>query len=257
MESTGRTLHSGTIIESKRSPTKGSKESKKKRTTKTGTQGDKQAKNADSQSLKASKLAAALKQVQEYLADNSEEGFVKELKGKRTRKKDGEGEMLSVADVAEANRRAMKAMETDAYALEAEEQLSMTTKDVNRYKLKSTSAKRHLKGRELTNKLAKIKNKLDSIYEKQSEIKGYIKNREGELLDTFLKEMVEEKHSNKCHKFSPEDSEGDKLAISNGEIVSEFLQIFAFFSIPSPSSGDCLHASDHTMWILQVQMHII
>jgi hypothetical protein len=60
-------------------------------------------KNADSQSLKASKLAAALKQAQEYLADNSEEEFVKELKGKRTRKKDGEGEMLSAADVAEAN----------------------------------------------------------------------------------------------------------------------------------------------------------
>jgi hypothetical protein len=215
-------------VESKRSPTKAPKESKKKKAAKTGTQGEKLVKNAGSQSFKASKLAAALKEAQEYLADNSEEEFVKENRGKRSRKKEQEGDVLSSADVAEASRRVMKAMETDIYVLEAEEQLSKAAEDVARYDQKVATAKKVLKGREKADKLLEIKNKLVSIYKKQSEVKGYIKNREGELLDAYLKEMTKEKHSNKRRKLSPEESEGDELVVSDGEIISEFLRIFRF-----------------------------
>jgi hypothetical protein len=141
--------------------------------------------------------------------------------------------MLSAADVAEASRRATKAMETDAYALEAEEQLLKATEDISRYELKSTVAKRRLKGRKLTLKLAEIETKLETIHGKQTEIKDYIKHRQEELLDAFIKEITKEKHSKKRRHLSPEDSEGDELDVSDSELFPNLTK-FRDFSIPPP-----------------------
>ena len=248
MESSGRALRSRTVVPAKRSPTKASTESRKKKAAKNKPKADKVAKNAGSQSLKASKLAAAMMEAQEYLADNSEEEFVKESSGKRARKQDQEGELMSAADVAEANRRAMKAMEDDVYGVEAEERLSKVAEDIIRYEKKTTMAKERLKGHQLRLKLDELKAKLDSLYKMQSEIKAYIKNREEELLNATLKEVMKEKHSKKRRHVASEDSEVDELEVSDGEYISDIFHEFSRFlhSFYSPGRSLARKRSFHT-----------
>jgi hypothetical protein len=246
MENSGRTLRSRLVVPAEKSPVKGSKESRKKAGPKDNSKSGGGTRNGGGKVAKPSKLAEAARQAKEYLEGESEEEFVRNMGRKRARSKEAEGEMLSTAEVAEANRMALEAMTTDKYALESETRLLKIAEDISRYQSKATLANELLKGPQLTKKLVDINKKLDSLHQLQKVVKGYTMTRQDELFTGALKIIMSERHANKKRRVTPEDSEAEELEVSDGQYP--FPKNFALFSvsIPSPSLDDRLHPGDRS-----------
>jgi hypothetical protein len=216
MDNPGRSLRSRLVVEPKRSPEKAPKITKKKKTARDSAKTGGGGRNGGAKSSKIAKLTEAMQQAKEYLAEESEEEFVEKAKGKRTRKKDGEGELLTTAEVTEANRMALEAMKTDKYALESDERRIKVAEDIARYESKANLAKERLKGPQLEAKLKEIGKKLESLYQLQTIIKDYALSRQDELLTGALEAIMAEKHANKKRRASTDDSEAEELEVSEG-----------------------------------------
>jgi len=216
MEPAGRNLRSGLTVAPIRSPQKASNTSTKKKSGKNSGKGAGKAKNGGSKSAPAVNSNLATVQAKAFVEEYPEVEVEEVGTGKRRRDEEEEGELLTTAEIAEANSRAAEAMKDDEYVRVVEGRIRKAIEDVQRYRSKMTLAKDTLEGLELASKLEEINKKLTHLEKLQIALKNLIPRRQDQIFKAALQEISDLKHTEKRHCIAEEASKQDDLVVSDG-----------------------------------------